>query len=281
MASENEIKLLDDYLANRLSGQEKTAFEQQLQGNPELQQELKFQQELIEGIRKARIAELKAMLNNVPVPPVNVGTTSVAVKVISTLAVVGVVSTAVYFYFNEPQTKQTPTPAETTEQNVTANSPKEPVISEESNTPSGLDGKNTSKVPDNTIKKETAPVAQPKLEVYNPETEADHLQTDKEHAQLDIISRAFVTSSIEVEIEKSIRKYNFHYMFKDNKLVLFGSFEDHLYEILEFIAGNQRTVVLYYNSLYYLLDTDKSAPTQLVPIKDKALLSKLQQYRGH
>lgn len=283
MASENEIKLVDDYLANRLSGQEKAAFEQQLQGNPELQQEVKFQQELIQGIRQARVAELKAILNNVPVPPVNVGPASVAVKVISSLAVVGVVSTALYFYFDQEQTEQATPAEEQTEQSVPTKTPEVPVTSEEGVTSSESGKPVGSPGEEKPVQKETAPVVQPKLEVYNPEAEAEanQLQAQKEQAQLEIISRAFVTSSIEVKTEKSTRKYGFHYMFKDNKLVLFGSFEDNLYEILEFIAGNQRAVVLYYNNLYYLLDLDKTAPTQLVPIKDKALLTKLKQYRGN
>lgn len=278
MASESDIKLLDDYLANRLSGQEKTAFEQRLQGNPELQQELKFQQELIQGIRQARVAELKAMLNNVPVVPANVGTTSVAVKIISSIVVVGVVSTALYFYFGEKEPEQIPATVEKTENTVT---PERSAPQEEVSTPSESINPEVSKPTGINVPKETAPAAQPKLEVYTPEIEAEELQAQKEHAQLDIIARAFVTSSIEVETEEGTRKYGFHYMFKDNKLVLYGSFENNLYEILEFIAGEQRTVFLYYNNTYYLLDLDKTSPTPLVPIKDKTLLNKLKQYRGN
>ncbi|QOI98360.1 MAG: hypothetical protein HRU69_13045 [Flammeovirgaceae bacterium] len=281
MASENELRLLDDYLANRLTGQDKTAFEQQLQGSPELQQELRFQQELIQGIRQARVTELKAMLNNVPVPPAHVGTASVA-KIISAIAVVGVVSTALYYYFvnkdnEQPQVNKkeatnvgpvTPAGTESISQDPAAGNTDEGAV-------------NTKPAEKPVVSESTAPAVQPKLEVYSPEDEADQLQLQKEQAQLEIISKAFVTSSIEVATEEGTRKHGFHYMFKDNKLVLFGSFDDNLYEILEFIAGDQRTVVLYYNSAYYLLDLDKSVPTPLVPIKDKALLNKLKQYRGN
>jgi hypothetical protein len=70
-------------------------------------------------------------------------------------------------------------------------------------------------------------------------------------------------------------------MFKENKLLLFGMFEKNLYEILEFIGDDNRTVVLYYKSTYYLLDINKSEPTLLAPIKNKALLRKLKEYRGN
>lgn len=279
MALENDLKLLDDYLSNRLTGQDKVAFEQQLQANPELQQELKFQQDLVQGIRQARVAELKAILNSVPVAPVNVGAASVATKIISTVAIVGVVSTAIYFYLDSNETAPTSVTEKVTIDEATETQKLEqPGLAESDATPADSEKAIAS---DKAEDKEIIPAPQPKLEVYTPETEADQLQAQKEHAQLEIISRAFVTSSIEVETEGESRKYNFHYMFKDNKLVLFGSFENNLYEILEFIAGEQRTVFLYYNNGYYLLDLDKTTPTELVPIKDKALLNKLRQYRGN
>ncbi|MDL5049432.1 hypothetical protein QQ054_25790 [Oscillatoria amoena NRMC-F 0135] len=277
MALENDLKLLDDYLANRLTGQDKVAFEQRLQADPELQQEIKFQQELVEGIRQARVTELKAILNAVPVSPVNVGSASIATKVISTITVVGVVSTALYFYMDKNTDANTTLKEEPGVDHVVET--EEPESHEETVPEDQTEKTNEVEAEVKPIEKETAPAARPTLEVFTPET--DQLQAQKEHAQLDIISRAFVTSSIEVDTEEGTRKYGFHYMFKDNKLVLFGSFENNLYEILEFIAGDQRTVFLFYNDAYYLLDLDKTTPTQLVPIKDKELLYKLRQYRGN
>ncbi len=280
MASDNTITLLDDYLANRLTGNEKAEFEQKLQQDPELQSELKFQQELIQGVRQARIAELKAMLNSVPVSPVNVGTASVATKVISTIVVVGVVSSALYLYLKEDSSSTATSTGKPAVDKVDESKPEES-INEPATQEAPANQDNTVIPAENSAVKNATPATQPKLEVYTPETETDQLQAQKEHEQLEIISRAFVTSSIEVEAEKGSKKYGFHYMFKDNKLILFGSFENNLYEILEFIAGDQRTVFLFYNNTYYLLDLNKTSPTELVPIKDKALLNKLRQYRGN
>ncbi|MFN3840853.1 MAG: anti-sigma factor family protein [Cyclobacteriaceae bacterium] len=278
MALEHDLQVLDDYLANRLTEQEKVAFEQKLKTDPNLQQEVKFQQQLIEGIRQARVTELKAMLNAVPVSPVNVGTSSIAAKLVSTIAVVGVISTVLYFYLNEGDSSKT-TPSEELVVNQVIEDKKTESQEKAIEEIPAEDNKTEGEV--KPVEKETVPVAKPQLEVFTPETEAEQLQAQKEHAQLDIIARAFVTSSIEVDTEEGTRKYGFHYMFKDNKLVLFGSFENNLYEILEFIAGDQRTVFLFYNDAYYLLDLDKTVPTQLVPIKDKTLLNKLKQYRGN
>ena len=76
------------------------------------------------------------------------------------------------------------------------------------------------------------------------------------------------------------KKYIFHYVFRDSKLVLYGAFEKNLYEILEFIGDEKRTVVLYYKANYYLLDIAKVQPTKLTPIRDRRLLKKLQEHRS-
>lgn len=282
MALERDLELLDDYLAGKLTGQDKAAFEETLKADQELQQELRFQQDLIEGIRQARITELKTMLNNIPVAPGNVGTVSTATKIISSLVVVGIVTTAVYLYVDKKETTQDKTGTEVPTSETVI--PVEPERKEESNSVVS-DNRNPvsgqSEIKAEKPANEPKPAVQPKLDVYTPETEEDQIQAAREHAQLEIISKAFITSSIEVETDSGSRKYNFHYMFKENKLVLFGSFENNLYEILEFIAGDQRTVFLYYNNEYYLLDLTRTAPTLLIPIKDKALLAKLKQYRGN
>src|SRR6478752_7177506 len=129
MALEKDFELLDDYLSNRLSGEEKAAFEKKLEADPELKQELNVQQDFVEGIRKARIAELKSMLNNIPVAPAQ-GGQSMLIKAGSWVAITGLIITATYFYFlkddsteliqeaapmEQPEVKTNPVPVEPTE----------------------------------------------------------------------------------------------------------------------------------------------------------------------
>jgi hypothetical protein len=287
MAVEKDFDLLDDYLSNRLNESDKIDFEKKLEADPELKQEFKIQQDLTQGIRNARVAELKSMLNNVPVPPVS-NPTSLLIKAGTWTLITGVVITGIYLYFNEsesiepvleqapieevPSVKSTPTEADSKE--------KEPVIAKATEEP-------TKKVETPVNEKPAPEVAapsvakKPDLKVYDPsKDEVDAAVQKYEKEQLEIISKAFVTSSIEVETENTHKKYAFHYMFGDGKLILYGAFEKHLYEILEFISDDKRTVVLFYRANYYLLDINKSAPTLLTPIKDKALLKKLGEYRG-
>ena len=66
MASEKDLELLDQYVGNRLSPQDRAAFEKKLASDASLKNEFQLQQRVVEKIREARVKELKTMLNNVP-----------------------------------------------------------------------------------------------------------------------------------------------------------------------------------------------------------------------
>lgn len=286
--TDQQLEMMDDYLSNRLSADEKSAFEQQVQADPQLAQELAIQKDLVEGIRQARAVELKSMLNNVPVSPIN-GGSNMLMKVGTWAVVAGLVITGIYFYISKdesapagdsttlseqkPETKPETNPAvaevpETEPSTSTVEKEPSPVVAEEK----------VKKSDPQPEKAEPAPV---KPDVYQPaEEEVDEKTQQYEREQMENIKKAFVTSSMEVETDTMSKKYNFHYVFRNSKLILYGAFEKNLYEILEFIGDDKRTVVLFYKNNYYLLDIEKTQPTKLTPIHDKKLLKMLQTHRS-
>lgn len=281
MALEKDLDLLDDYLSNRLGEHDKVAFEQKLEADPELKKEMQLQQQLIEGIQKKRMLELKTMLNNIPVAPVG-GQSALLTKVVSSVIVAGLVTTAIYWYFtdSEPAAATVATTEELEEPYEDGNLPEEPkaeeapLVMEEK-----VEEKKSASSSVNTTPAATE-VTKPKLDIYTPESAEESASSQKEHDQIAFITKAFVTSSIEVDVESENKKYSFHYIFRGGKLVLYGSFENNLYEILEFIAENKRTVFLYYKTSYYLLDEQVEIPTLLVPIRDAKLIKKLKEQRA-
>lgn len=285
MALERDLELLDDYLSNRLNEHDRQAFEQKLEADPELQKEMQLQQSLVDSIRQARVAELKTMLNKIPVASIPGGQSALLTKVVSSVIVVGVVSTAVYFYFNDTTEQQPESPI--TEQAQPVETPAVPQVDQpeenqpEDNTVVAQGDQDNAVAKKNTEKKsESSNEPRPALDLFTPEEEpGDDPVLQHEREQLAIIAEAFVTSSIEVETDANNRKYNFHYLFRNGKLILYGSFEENLYEILEFIAKEKRTVFLYYKSNYYLLDVKKDTPTELVAIRDPKLIQKLKEHR--
>src|SRR6478609_8420878 len=103
----NNIELIDDYLTNRLTEKEKGAFEQQLASDPSLKADVELQKNIVEGIKGARAAELKSMLNNVPIgSPVSVSFS--ALKVAAGIVGAGLLIGSIYYHMQPEGQKEAP-----------------------------------------------------------------------------------------------------------------------------------------------------------------------------
>ena len=93
------------------------------------------------------------------------------------------------------------------------------------------------------------------------------------------ITRASITTSqIVVDVDSSVKKYAFHYQFSNGKLILYGSFDKALFEILE-INGEKHSVFMFYKDNYYRLNEKDTHITLLESIQDKELVAKLKEFR--
>ncbi len=271
----SHFELVEDYLTNRLDDGARKSFEERMETDSELRAEVKFQQEIIEGVKSARVAELKAMLNNVPIG----GASSAAVGKIALATIsAGIIGTALYFGLRSTPSQDTnPEPSEVViEQKLEAKSdsenkeqitsvPEEPKEPAEQKQPKGV-----RKMPD-------AKVVSPKVEVMDLTEDLKDASADTEQPKA--MPKPTVTAStIEVEIGEKSNVYSFHYQFKEGKLVLYGPFDSSIYEIIE-INGGTHTLFLYYKNSYYHLDNKEQNVAPLIMIRDFELLNKLEQYR--
>lgn len=284
----NNFELIDDYLSNRLSGADKEAFEKQLTNDPALRSDVDFQKQIVNGIRQARVKELKTMLNNIPAPAGASATMEFAVaRLAAGLITASVVGAALYFYvkpdelpsFNKAAADFNHKSEQTVPADTASSQPQEqtPAVEEQQDdaTPSGAEEK---KKP--ATKKVEAPVVtpaeKPTIEVTNPSDELSESNANKETT---VASKPALTPSrVEVDLDSSNKKYDFHYQFVGNKLRLYGSFDKSLYEVLE-VNGDNHAVFLYYKNMFYVLDEKQDKITRLTEIKDAALLAKLREYR--
>lgn len=298
MATERDFELLDDYITNRLSAEEKVGFEQKLQSDPDLKREYSLQQRLVKAIKDKRIAELKSLLNNTPIPPVNPGTSAVAKFAIGTF-VAGAVATGAYFYFNNDNiTNQhvTTPPEQTEEASKPADTLEEPtpeppsVEGEESKEPSNNPAEMSTPITGNKKNNEKAKVdsntlssnQKPALDVFDPSADNEEVNSKTNtEAEQAIKGEVKEGPSIAVEIDRSNKRYAFHYQFKEGKLFLYGPFEKNLYEIMEFFSDEKRTLFLFYKDGYYLLKEEDTQVKPLAVITDQALVQKLKEYRGN
>jgi hypothetical protein len=296
MASERDFELLDDYLANRLSGDEKVAFERRIEGDPELKQEFTVQQNIVEGIKRARLAELKGILQNTPVPAPGFGETMFA-KVGAVAVVAGLIVASVWFFTKDKTEEviQDPAPVaekapDTVQPESNQEEPKidtaEGSVVEKEQAAAAKDEKIVPKSPKKTTPAPEA--AEPvKPEPVDPTEELNETSTTvvAEPTPEQIKAgglRNSVTSSVNPKYVEGNRKYNFHYEFKAGDLLLYGpQFKNAgTYDILEFFLGKKDTTVyLYHNNKYYLLDRNTTEPVKLEPIEDQALIRALDERR--
>jgi hypothetical protein len=284
MATEKDFELLDDYIANRLNGAERSSFEQKLNADPDLQNEYSLQQNLVEGIRKARATELKAMLQSVPVPaPTQGGSISFGVKAALGTFVAAMIATGVYLYFktdeqvvNSQKTEavNAPSPSATEPKQTAGDEARPQVETEKTPVVNAQPEKQSVSKPGNEEAKQ--PVTR-EIDVFDPSTESDETPVSADESPR--TSAGHGGSSIAVEIDKQHKQYGFHYQFRDGKLFLYGPFEKNLYEILEIFSDEKRTMFLYYKDGYYLLKEDGDKIKPLTAITDPVLVGKLKDYR--
>ena len=297
MASEKDLELLDQYVGNRLTAQDRAAFEKKLASDTSLQNEFNLQQRVVEKIREARIMELKTMFNSVPASALEPTGTSLVTQMSLGVAIVAVIGAGIYFYASNEDTvtdqsvtkqeevaTQLPQIVEPQEEETSA--PESPAtggpesLETKSVVPPAENKKNDVEIPQasNDPKANEEAKGPAPLDVFDPskETESPAATPETKTSESPKLSK----SSIVVETDNSNKKYNFHYQFKSGKLYLYGTFEKNLYEIMEFFSGNKRTVFLYYKDSYYLLNEENETIKPLAPINDPSLLKKLKDYRG-
>ena len=273
----SQFELVEDYLTNRLDEGAKKAFEQQVESNPQLKAEVNLQKSIIEGVKSARVAELKAMLNNVPVGGSGASSSITGKIALGTISA-GIIGTLIYFGVQTESVEE----SEIQEQSVVEQQAEPSPTPESPETITAIPEK-TVKIPSTQksaeeIKKVQPKAASPKIDVLDLTQDLDdnttHTNDQKPSTQATVSA-----SSVEVELDNTHKAYPFHYQFKDEKLVLYGPFDSSLYEIIE-INGGTHTLFMYYKNSYYHLDEKEKNVVPLIMIRDLELLDKLEEYRN-
>lgn len=291
MDQDKYIEVVGAYLDKELQGEELKQFENELSKNPELKKELSFQKDLLEGIKQNRHNQLKARLDNLDVSGGNTGT-STAVKVVGGIAIASLIGLGIYMNSDSPEPDTT---TETTE--VIQDSPTEDLTStspvEENNlneSTESIDAESSESVEpqeeqvisrteaenseDENILDESIPVA----EIPEADTEMDNMEAmeDVDISTPTISMDKSVSSgqsNISVEVMRK-KKYDFHYEFTEDRMVLYGKFNDEPYELIEVNLADGKKIFLSYKSDYYAIEPT----TEITPLKvitDQSLIQKI------
>jgi len=282
----NNFELIDDYLTNRLNEQDRKSFEKQMDTDSALKADVELQREIIQGLKTARIAELKAMLNKVPVatPTIYFSPLRIAAGLIGAAAL----ATGLYYYsdktgdFNPNQISSSLVDSIRHSDQTNSEAQADSVVNELK-----VDIKVDKKISNTDIKQEDVTITdsqkenKPAIDLLDPTGDLTESNNSKSLESASSKRTGITVASIEVAVNSSERKYKSHYQFANGKLVLYGSFDDGLYEIIEVNGQNSRSLFLYYKTVYYLLDESKKEVTLLKEISDPILVQKLNAFRSH
>lgn len=278
------IEKIAAYFENELSEAEKQDLLKELDSNPELKSEFDFQEQVIEGIKATRKAELKEMLNNVPVASVGTSSSSFLYKTLIGGAATIIVGSGIYWYYigsNEPsESVQEPVTIEYQEKESTVEIDDIIPVVEDKELANSETIINTTKVVESA--KTSPKAATPTVDMPEMPTDSFDSQTLPEES-LEVpktIRNASVNLNSKIDVEvKMKKKYNFHYQFVSGKLVLYGDFDDSLFEVLELNDEDESNLYLYYKSNYYYIKDKSGEIVELKEVKDKALIQKLASIR--
>ncbi|VXD12815.1 hypothetical protein [Marinoscillum sp. 108] len=299
---------IDSYLRNELSSSELSAFEAEMSNNPELMDQVRFEQTVVEGISQYRKAELKARLDAIEIGSGWMGIgqlgSSALVKSVGGVLVASLVGVSAYFVFTAEENITSPEIIESIE----ITSPKQSesyqfefpelsvqkvssVVSESS--PNVAE--KSSATSDEKVK--ALPTVQKSVASVDEETEfvpvvdlpdLGELSEEKglkiEDANLPEMNEMDVVSSkgespISVEtIQRNSESIKYKYF--DGKLFLYGDFKSTPYEIIEINRPSERKLYLFYDQEYYsIIVSDKVQ--ELSPITNHQLLQELEIVRNN
>jgi hypothetical protein len=290
----SNTELINAYFDNDLSDSEKKMFEERLTRDADLQQEYKFHEEIIEGIREVRKQSLKARLDKVQVGG-SAGSSWTAGKITGLIGLVAVAGLAIYFFYPENSDVQ---PVQTEEvivlddstDNVSDlpaddqnNQPDEIIteISEEKPEENATETKEHSEPVDKTetVEPEVKVSEENKNPVVAPSFE-DPKKTDSNVSlpEGEVTGKAMVaTENLEVAVNNTNKRYEFHYALENKQLTLYGDFQNELYEILEFNTATMKSWFLSYGGSFYSLEQTNGKITSLEKVTDTALLNTLKE----
>ncbi len=268
-------ELINAYLDNELTETDRMNFEKRLEGDSQLQQELALQKDVIEGIRLARKAQLKQMLNNVPVAQTTIWS---AGKIATIVAAAAIVVMGVMYFTSEETTPETEPvtnemPSQEAEQNMQPqDSPaeEEPVAAEDN-----TEATEESEVAINKVEEVVEAQPEDKRPVVAPSfdrAEADRTEVVAPDGKI-LGEISETPTETDVVIERVNENYKFHYMFEPGMLKLYGNFNNELYQILEFNSADGRVWFLEYENKYYFLDDSSTEIRPLKEVKDEKLLN--------
>lgn len=281
------LEKIEAYITGKMDAQEMEAFEKGIESDPTLKSEVTMQKAIVEAVKKARMAELKGMLSQVPITGIEATLGISVTKIAAIIVSAGVLVTASVFYFR-PDNKpvQSKSIEDSIFEKIEVPAADIPAIQPKEEEPSKIDSaseatpeKKAEKPKVKKISTTNTKVSKPKLDIVDPTKELVNENSASNSEAKESNALVIAASHIPVEMNETDKKHSFHYQFSEGKLMLFGSFDKGLYEVIE-VNGNTHSMFLFYKDSYYQLNEKSRKIKPLVTIQDTELVAKLNEFRS-
>lgn len=286
----NYSEQIEAYLSGEMQGADRLVFEGRVESDPLLKAEFEHQQHIVESLKAQRVAELKTRLNNISVETGVVGTLlqSSVLKPVA-YALTGVaVSVGAYLYFS-PESR-----AEFYLQHLDAKSDYILEVATTNSTPE-LNYRYEHKAVNIGLPAEEEKLEQTveeELDVVSDKNSIDfkvpmmdagmqqdefiggpvvELESPERIEEVPTVSRM---DKINIQTINS-RRFNFHYRMEDNRLFLYGKFNESPYEIIEINSPGAKKLFFYYDGDFYNLNKEAADVTPLSKIENRKLINEL------
>ena len=285
---------LEAYFNGNMQGADRLVFEGRVESDPMLKAEFEHQKEIIDSLKAQRTSELKTRLSNIAVEPTLIGSLlqNSLVKPIGYVVTGITVLTGSYLFVSQPSDieQYTLRSMESKGQFLTASNL-------EINRNPSLDFRYVaSKRPVTLLPPVEEKMVAEESQVIN---QVNEIVFEVPEIGTEMAADEFKAPNLEIEEAKKIeevptvakmdkiqinavhsRKYNFHYRIEDNRLFLYGKFNESPYEIIELNTTTTKKLFFFYHGSFYNLNKEANTITPLSRIDDTRLAQKLDVLRS-
>ncbi|MBK6264801.1 hypothetical protein JKA74_07115 [Marivirga sp. S37H4] len=298
MSETNYFRLIDAYFDGSIRPEQKVMLENKIQTDPLLKAEFELQKNIINGISQVRTQQLKSRLSAIDVSGSGSMLLGSGVKWLAgTLTIASFLSVWLYWYMSDTSTYEQlnielSDKINWKDQSIDMEVPKainqfaenDPFQSKESNPKqkerfvNNLAPNPTSRNVKTTTQKDESAKAKPQSLLTFQDDNLFHPSNEKEfNKSIDNTLSKDITSETEIIFHNEPDvKEKYHYKYFNNKLYLYGDFQNEPYEIIELHSQGKKQLFLSYQDSIYIINDNVTNITSLEKVKDEMLILELE-----
>lgn len=279
----NYFRLIENYFEGSITDTEKGMLFKQLKSDPLLKAEFDLQSDVITGLKSERKLQLKKSLDAIDIPAANTFSLSPIQAALTTISLLTISIFGLWWFAGQNDNLWAPVEVvenQLIENELTTNlerpAPVKPAIEKKSianNQKPTVTAESTQSAPAST---DFANATEPEAMIFTNENNYSFIDSELPESKLNQFDEANINIDGNIEVNITAAKGNsFQYRYFNNKLYLYGNFNDSPYEILEVMNKKKRMMYLFYKEKVYFLKENTTETADLQELTNQALIEEL------